>query len=88
MRRSDKPSAGITEIDIHGLNKYQAKILIESRLKSAPKSTYRLRIIHGYHGGTELQHMVRKELGANKKVLRVEMGLNPGETDLVLRELY
>ena len=32
--------------------------------------------------------MVRKELGANKKVLRVEMGLNPGETDLVLRELY
>ena len=88
MRKSDKPTPGITEIDIHGMNKYQAKILLESRIKSAPKSTYRLRIIHGYHGGTELQNMVRKEFGANKKVLRVEMGLNPGETDLVLRELF
>ena len=88
MRKADKPQAGITEIDIHGLNKYQAKILIESRLKSAPKSVYRLRIIHGYHGGTELRDMIRKELGANKKVLRVEMGLNQGETDLILRELF
>ena len=32
--------------------------------------------------------MVRKKLGANKKVLRVEVGLNPGETDLILRELF
>jgi len=88
MRRADTPSAGITEIDIHGMNKYQAKIFIESRLKSVSKSVYRLRIIHGYHGGTELRDMVRKEFGANKKVLRVEVGLNQGETDLVLRELF
>ncbi len=88
MRKSDTPAAGITEIDIHGMNKYQAKIFIESRLRSAPKSVYRLRIIHGYHGGTELRDMVRKEFRANKKVIRVEAGLNQGETDLVLRELF
>lgn len=88
MRKTDSPSAGIIEIDIHGMNKYQAKILIESRLRSVPKSVYRLRIIHGYHSGTELRDMVRKKLGANKKVLRVEVGLNPGETDLILRELF
>ena len=88
MRKSDKPSAGIVELDIHGMNKYQAKIFIESRLKKADKSVYKLKIIHGYHGGTELRDMVRKEIGQNKKVLRVEMGLNQGETDLVLRELF
>lgn len=88
MKKSDKPSAGIIELDIHGMNKYQAKIFIESRLKKSDKSVYRLRVIHGYHGGTELRDMVRKEIGQNKKVLRVEMGLNQGETDLVLRELF
>ena len=88
MKKSDKPSAGIVELDIHGMNKYQAKIFIESRLKKADKSVYRLRVIHGYHSGTELRDMVRKEIGQNKKVLRVEMGLNQGETDLVLRELF
>ena len=88
MRKSDIPTAGITEINIHGMNKYQAKIFIESRIKSASKSVYRLRIIHGYHGGTELRDMVRKEFRANPKVLRIEVGFNQGETDLILRELF
>lgn len=88
MRRSEKPSPGIAEIDIHGMNKYQAKVFIESKLKTVSKSTYKLRIIHGFHRGTELRDMVRKELRANKKVIRIEVGLNPGETDIVLRELF
>lgn len=87
MNRGDTPLPGITEIDIHGMNKYQAKTLIDSRLRSAPKSVYRLRIIHGFHNGTELRDMVRREYSGNKRVLRVEIGLNPGETDLVLREI-
>lgn len=88
MRKSDFPSVGIIEVDIHGMTKIQAKPLIESKLKAAPKSTYRLRVIHGYHGGTELREMVRKGFKSNPKVLRVEVGLNPGETDLILRELF
>lgn len=86
--RNTTPSAGIIEVDIHGMNKYQAKIFIESKLKSAPKSTYRIRVIHGYHGGTELQSLIRKEFLSNKKVLRIEVGLNPGVSDIVLRELF
>ena len=39
MRNTDRPSAGIVEIDIHGMNKYQAKILIESKLKAASSRT-------------------------------------------------
>ncbi|MBQ6809345.1 MAG: Smr/MutS family protein [Clostridia bacterium] len=88
MKKSDLPTPGILELDIHGMTKMQAKTLIGSRLKAIPKSAYRLRIIHGYHGGTELREMVRKDFRTNPKVLRVEVGLNPGETDLVLRELF
>ncbi len=29
---------------------------------------------------------IRKEYAKHPKVLRIELGLNPGETDLVLRE--
>ena len=55
---------------------------------AAPRGagTYRIRIIHGYHGGTVLRDMVRREYGAHPRVKRVEGGFDPGITDLVLRE--
>ncbi|MGM9522662.1 MAG: Smr/MutS family protein [Oscillospiraceae bacterium] len=81
-------TSGIIELDIHGMTRRQAKVFLESRIKRAGRDVYRIRVIHGYHGGTELRDMVRKELSHDQKVLRVEAGLNPGETDLVLRELY
>lgn len=79
---------GVNEIDIHEMNQYQAKVYIDSQLKNAKKSTYRLRVIHGFHGGTKLQEMVRTRYRNHPKVLRIEIGANPGETDLVLRELF
>lgn len=81
-------SSGIIEVDIHGMTKQQAKTCLESQLRRASSSTYRIRVIHGYHGGTELRDMVRRDFAKYSKVLRIELGLNPGETDLVLRELY
>lgn len=79
--------AGIVEIDLHGMNKYQAKLYIDSQLKKAKGSVYRIRIIHGYNRGTELKQLIQKEYGKNHpRVLRVERGLNPGESDLVLKE--
>ena len=80
--------AGIVELDLHGMNQQQAKVLIDSRLRRAGREVYRLRIIHGYHGGNALQSMVRQTYRGHPKVLRIEVGLNPGETDLVLRELF
>lgn len=79
-------SAGIQEIDIHGMTKLQARAAVDARLRRADRSVYRLRVIHGYHGGTALRDMLRGEYKKHPKVLRVELGLNPGETDLVLRE--
>ena len=64
---------GVVELELHGKNTYRAKT-----------GTYRLRLIHGYHGGTALRDMIRREYAG--RVLRLETGVDPGVTDLVLRE--
>ena len=79
--------AGIVELDLHGMNVYQSQIAIDAKLRQAKAGTYRIRVIHGYHGGTQLQQMIRRQYAKHPKVLRIELGLNPGQTDLVLREL-
>lgn len=78
---------GIVTVDLHGMNTAQASVCIDAQLRRAGRAVYRLRLIHGYHGGTALQQMIRTQYARHPKVLRVELGLDPGVTDLVLREL-
>lgn len=80
---------GIVEINLHGMNAYKAKILIDSQLRRANGSVYHIRLIHGFHSGTELKEMIQDVYGNGKhpKVKRLKNGSNPGITDLVLREL-
>ena len=75
----------IIELDVHGMTLYQAQIAIDAALRRAG-NIYRLRVIHGYRGGTALRDGIRGRYAAHPKVKRVELGLNPGQTDLVLRE--
>jgi len=75
------------EIDVHGMTRAQAFTSIDALLRRAAGSAYRLRVIHGYHGGTVLRDAIRAHYRNHPKVIRIELGLNPGETDLVLREL-
>ena len=79
-------NAGILEIDIHGFNQEQAQKLIDDKLKKISSSVYRIRIIHGFHRGTNLRDMIQREYRNDDKVLRITMGSNQGETLLVLRE--
>lgn len=79
-------SESILELDIHGMTQVQAKTAIDAKLRRAGSGVYRLRIIHGYHSGTALRDMIRREYGSHPKVKRVELGLNQGVTDLILRE--
>lgn len=81
--------AGIIEVDLHGMNYYQAKTCIDRQLKKANGSVYYIRLIHGYNGGTDLKNMIQDEFsnGRHPKVKRIKPGSNPGITDLVLREL-
>lgn len=77
---------GILEIDLHGKNRYQARITVDAALRRAGGGTYRIRCIHGYHGGSALRDMLREEYAGHPRVLRLETGLSPGSTELVLRE--
>ena len=79
--------SGFQQIDIHHMTKTQALTAIDARLRRADRSVYRLTVIHGYHGGTALRDAVRSHYRDHPKVKRIEIGLNPGETDLVLRDL-
>ena len=81
-------TGGIIEMDVHGLNGLEAKEAIEGRIRAADRGVYRIRVIHGFHGGTRLRAMIREEFGHERepKVKRIEMGDNQGITELVLRE--
>jgi DNA-nicking Smr family endonuclease len=76
----------VWELDVHGMTQSQALTAVDAALRRANAGVYRLRVIHGYHGGTVLREAIRSRYAAHPKVLRLELGLNPGETDLVLRE--
>ena len=78
---------GFLEIDVHNMTRQQAVAAIDAKLRRVNSSVYRLRIIHGYNGGTALRDEVRTRYRDHPKVLRVGTGRNPGQTDLVLREL-
>jgi len=80
-------AGGIIELDIHGMNRHQAKISIDSALRRAEACTYRIRVIHGFNCGTALRNLVRTAYLDHPKVIRLETRLGDGITDLVLREL-
>ena len=74
---------GVTELDLHGMNTYQAQIAIDAALRRCGGGVYRLRLIHGYHSGTALRDLCREYAG-HPRVLRLVTG--SGSTELVLRE--
>lgn len=79
---------GIIEMDLHGDSYEEALKKVEQVVESANTSIYRIRVIHGFHGGTSIKGMLKEEFsyGRSKKVLRVIGGNNEGITELVLRE--
>ncbi len=77
----------IMEVDLHGCNVHQAQIAIDAALKRS-RGVYRIRLIHGYTRGHALRDMIRQRYGKHPGVIRLEFGMNQGETDLVLRELF
>ena len=77
----------IIEVDLHGCTVVQAQVAIDAALKRS-RNAYRIRLIHGYNRGTALRDMIRTRYGKHPKVIRLEFGMNQGETDLVLRELF
>ena len=79
-------TGGIITLDLHGMNCVQARTAIDAALRRAGRSVYRLEVIHGYHSGSALRSMIRETYARHPKVKRLEIGLNPGATELILRE--
>ena len=75
-------------IDLHGMTQEEAMRVIDRALREADAGTYQLRLIHGYHRGTNLRAMIQSWYRWEPKVKRIQPGDNPGITVLVLRELY
>ena len=73
------------EIDLHGKNVYQARVAIDSAIRRAGAEVYRIRVIHGYHGGNALRELV-DSYAAHPRVRRVERGANAGSAEIILRE--
>ena len=47
-------NGSIVELDVHGMTLYQAQIAVDAALRRAG-GAYRIRVIHGYRGGTALR---------------------------------
>lgn len=78
--------SGVITVDLHRKNSYQAKVTVDALLRRASPATYRLRLIHGCHGGTALRDMLRVEYAHHPKVKRMILSSDGGTTELVLRE--
>lgn len=74
----------IKEVDIHTMTSAEAKKYINSLLNQSNHVDC-IRIIHGYHQGNVLKNMIFKQYRTHPKVLRIEIGLNQGVTDLILK---
>ena len=79
-------NTGTITVDLHGKNTYQAKVIIDTHLRRAKAGTYRIRLIHGSHGGTALRDFIQVEYSRHPKVKRLLLSPDGGATELVLRE--
>ncbi len=72
-------------IDIHGMTEEGAKIEIDSVLRTLPKTTKSLTIIHGYRKGTVLLELVRYDYKNHPRVKEISTTDNAGETVFLLQ---
>ena len=75
-------TGGVVELDLHGMNTYQAQIAVDAALRRAGNGTY-----HGYRGGTAIRDMLWLTYGRRSQVKRM-VSVSEGVTELVLREYY
>lgn len=80
--------SGIIELDVHSMNRAQAKTYIDSQLKRAKKDIYQIKVIHGYRGGTAIRDMVRKTYRESSegcaRGTAIESGRNESDIEGVL----
>ena len=87
MRKAPGEFGGaLIVLDLHGKNRFQARVAVEAALRRS-KGLYRVRVIHGHHGGTALRDMLWSEYAGDARIKRLSAA-SESETVLILRELY
>ena len=77
---------GVLTADLHSKTRYQAQVTVDALLRRATPGLYRIRLIHGCHGGTELRDFLWDRYGCHPRVRRLVISPDGGTTELVLRE--
>ena len=82
-------SFGLTEkqvmtVNLHQMDCRQAKQWLYQKVSAAPREVREIEVVHGFHGGTALQNMVRKSF-QHPRVKSKVLGLNQGSTILILK---
>lgn len=72
------------QIDIHGFSRMEVKKYLDYCIDRLPTHIKEVIVIHGYQGGTSLQSYIRKQYH-HKRVQKVLVTINPGESILVLK---
>ena len=62
------------------------QVAVDALLRRSGAGTYRLRLIHGSHGGTALRDFLDAEYRGHPKVKRLVRSPDGGATELILRE--
>ena len=70
-------------VDLHTLTKEDAKIELINAVNSADIDIKCLVIIHGYHGGTVIKNLVRKEFQSEN--IAEKVNLDAGRTIFLLK---
>lgn len=72
-------------INLHDMPLIQAQREMNRLLKTCPKDTDELEVIHGYHNGDRILRYIRFEL-KNPRIIRKILGLNNGVTLIELKK--
>lgn len=70
-------------VDLHELSKEDAKIQLINAISSVDIDTKCLVVIHGYHGGTVIKNLVRKEFLSDN--IEEKINLDAGRTIFKLK---
>ena len=74
----------VMTVDLHEMRVSEARTWLQGKVSRAPKEIKEIVVIHGYHGGTALMHMVRRSF-QHPRVKQKIVGTNLGTTILLLK---
>ena len=70
-------------VDLHNQTKEDARINLIYAIETADFDIKALVVIHGYHGGTIIKNLVRKEF--NHEIIAEKINLDAGRTIFMLK---